>query len=198
MIKVIIADDQVILRESIKELIEKDENIIVIGTVSDGKSAYELCRRTMPDLVLMDIRMPGCDGIEGTKLIKEKYPDIKIIILTTFEDEEYISKALSYGAEGYILKDVSPDMLISAVNSVVNGLPVIHIKTIGTILKKMQKKEREKKKRCFIEGKSNKENADKVHLSEGRIRNIITEVFIKLGVKDRTQLAVYSVRNDII
>ena len=101
----------------------------------DGLEALEACRMYSPDVVLMDIRMPECDGIQGTKMIKSELPSIKIIILTTFEDKEYLQSALSYGAEGYILKDLSPNEITLAIESVVNDMPIMHHRVFDEVLK---------------------------------------------------------------
>ncbi|NLD47714.1 MAG: response regulator transcription factor, partial [Clostridiaceae bacterium] len=126
MIKVVIVDDQVILRESLKFIVEQDSDIKVAGLGSNGMEALLLCDTHKPDVVLMDIMMPECNGVEGTKLIKEKYSSIKVIILTTFNDEENISQALKNGADGYMLKDMNPDELILAVKSAAKGLNIMH------------------------------------------------------------------------
>ena len=115
MTRVIIADDQKLLSESLKTIIENDSDICVLDCVENGQQAFERCKNQDVDLVLMDIKMPVCDGIEGTKLIKEKYPQVKVLILTTFEDDKSVYDALKSGADGYILKDITPEELIQAV-----------------------------------------------------------------------------------
>jgi DNA-binding NarL/FixJ family response regulator len=118
MIKVVIADDQKLLRERVKSIIEQDPEIEVAGLAASGLEVLELCDQTRVDLVLMDIRMPVCDGIEGTKLIKRSHGNTKILVLTTFNDDQNVFKALINGADGYILKDIAPDELIQAVKNV--------------------------------------------------------------------------------
>jgi DNA-binding NarL/FixJ family response regulator len=206
-------DDHVMLRESIKFVIEQDEEIEVIGCAANGMEAFELCQQFLPDLVLMDIVMPVCDGIEGTRLIKTKYPDIKVIILTTFDDDENIVKAMQNGAEGYILKDLEPAELATVIKNTTRGLRVIHQNVFNTIIKQMMPamapagefkpgiKLTDKEKiiiNWVVKGKSNREIADIVALSEGRVKNIITEILAKLDLEDRTQLAVYAVRNNLV
>src|SRR5690554_2342466 len=126
MIKVLIVDDQIILRESLKFIIEQDKDINVIGLAGNGKEAFSLCEQLNPDVVLMDIMMPKCDGVEGTRLIKSKYKEIKVIILTTFNDEGNVTRAIKNGADGYVLKDISPDQLILTVKSVFKGYSIMH------------------------------------------------------------------------
>jgi DNA-binding NarL/FixJ family response regulator len=212
MIKVMIVDDQAVLRESLKYIIEQDKEISVVCCARNGREAFELYEKYKPDVILMDIVMPVCDGIESTRLIKEKYKTPKIIILTTFEDEENISNALKNRADGYILKDVEPEALRLSIKSVVKDMPVMHKTVFNTVYRQYnaihldrersanaQLKEKEIKiVQLIVEGKSNKEIASLVLLSEGRVRNIISMIFDKLKVADRTQLAVYAVQNKLV
>lgn len=126
MIKVVIADDQLLVAQGIKYLIEKDGNIEVVGCACDGEEALKICEKLNPDIVLMDIKMPGCSGIQGVKMIKQKHKDIKVVMLTTFCDDDSISKAMNNGADGYVLKDIKPNELINTIKSTVNGLRVVH------------------------------------------------------------------------
>jgi DNA-binding NarL/FixJ family response regulator len=215
-IKILIVDDYVMLRESIKFVIEQDKDIEVVGCAGNGMEALALCEQFSPDLVLMDIVMPVCDGIEGTRLIKTKYHHIKVIILTTFDDDENIAKAMQNGAEGYILKDLEPAELIAIIKNTMRGLRVIHQNVFNAIIKQMAPlnpelpiaketrpgvKITEKEKTIIdlvVKGKSNREIADTIALSEGRVKNIITEILAKFDLEDRTQLAVYAVRNNLV
>ena len=122
MIKVLIADDQALIRESLQIILSAHADIEVVGTVGDGKEVLEKLHRVRPDVILMDIRMPVMDGVLCTKAVKEQYPDVKIIILTTFDDDEFIFSALKYGASGYILKGVSTEELHEAIQTVYQGL----------------------------------------------------------------------------
>ncbi|HEX3047830.1 MAG TPA: response regulator transcription factor [Bacillota bacterium] len=212
-IKVLIVDDQVMLRESLKFVIEKDQDIEVIGCAGDGNEALKLCDLYSPDLVLMDIVMPVCDGVEGTRLIKAKYPQMKVIILTTFDDDQNIAKAIQNGADGYILKDLEPVELITIIKNTVKGLRVIHENVFESMKKqftsaanetvddKLKFKLTEKEIsviKLVVKGKSNREIAATMNLSEGRVKNIITKILSKLELEDRTQLAVFAVRNKLI
>jgi DNA-binding NarL/FixJ family response regulator len=211
--KVLIVDDQVMLRESLKFVLEQDQDIEVVGSAGDGKEALAFCDLYSPDLVLMDIKMPVCDGIEGTGLIKAKYPGIKVIILTTFDDDQNIAKAIQ-NADGYILKDLEPAELITIIKNTVKGLRVIHQNVFETMVRKFNTatnetapspklalKLTEKETaiiKLVVKGKSNREIADGIGLSEGRVKNIITEILSKLELEDRTQLAVFAVRNKLV
>ncbi len=208
MIKIIIADDQPVMRDGLKFIIEQNADIEVVGCAGDGMETFELCEQLQPDVVLMDIVMPVCDGVEATRLIKEKYDNIKVIILTTFNDEEKVEQALSNGADGYVLKAVQSEELILAIKSITRGLQVIHKNAYGVVLKRLGLQtepvdfgltERELEVvRLVVFGKSNKGIASTLYLSEGSVRNIISSILFKTKLKDRTQLAVFAVKNNIV
>jgi DNA-binding NarL/FixJ family response regulator len=209
VIRVIIVDDSLIFRETIASLLSQDPEILIVANASNGKEAYGKCKEYNPDIVLMDVRMPECDGIEGTKLIKSSFPEIKVIMFTTFEDKDYITEAIRYGAEGYIFKDSGQDHIRTVIKSVKKGYPVFHQKVLNTVVQSIPEiisekvnidlTSTEKKILSYIvEGKSNKEISILLMLSEGRIRNIISNLFDKTGTCDRTQLAVFAVRNDLV
>lgn len=222
MIKLILAEDQVVVREGIKRLLQEDEEIDIVGCAGNGSEALELCDAFNPEIVLMDINMPVCDGVEGTKLIKQKHPSIKILILTMYNDDDNICRAMENGADGYVLKGIKPEDLIGTIKKLVNGLNVVDESVLTTIMEKYKCSKKNQKVSDMIKkseknmlnnllndtekeiikyivySKNNREIADLLHLSEGRVRNIITRIFKKLNVKDRTQLAVYAVKKDII
>ena len=215
MIRVIIADDSSILRNGLKAIVEQDDEIEVVGCAENGKAALELCDKLSPNLVLMDIRMPICDGVEATKLVKSKYSSIKVIILTTFDDEEYISAALNNGANGYVLKDISDKDLMRTIKSTANGLSIIHQNVFNSIINQnaLNKKtnnpeitslivkltDREKDIiRLIVDGKDNKDIAAELYIVEGTARNMVSAILDKLQVKDRTQLAVFAIKNNIV
>jgi DNA-binding NarL/FixJ family response regulator len=223
MIKVLIADDQKLLRESLKTIIETDREIQVTGCASNGQEAFELCGKALPDVVLMDVRMPDCDGVEGTRLIKEKYAGVKIVMLTTFEDEKNMAEALESGADGYIFKDVTPEELIRVIKNAAEGFLVFSRKTERILLRSFTSREggregadnrsRENTGRgpqallkpgemeilqLIAEGKSNRAIAETVFLSEGRVKNIVSEILDKLGLKDRYELLSYAYKNNMI
>ena len=126
MIKIIIADDQQLLRESLKIILSSNPNFKIIDLVSNGKDVLTSIEKEIPDIILMDIRMPEMDGVNCTKIIKEKYPQINVIVLTTFDDDEYIYNALKFGASGYLLKGSSLDELSKAIQTVYEGGSIIH------------------------------------------------------------------------
>ena len=215
MIKVLLVDDQDILVEGLKLILGREEDIQIIGTANNGRKAYEACRSHRPDVVLMDIKMPEVSGVEATGMIKKDFPDIKIIVLTTFNDDEYIYDALKSGASGYMLKDASPSEIAGAVRTVYNGGALIQSSVAVKVLDKfseLARGDRSKHKdsraelltdrekeicRLIAEGKNNREIADELYLSEGTVKNHITRVLIKLDLRDRTQLAVFTIKNDL-
>ena len=216
MIRVLIADDQELIRQSLSFVLDAQADIEMVGTASDGREAIELVRREKPDVVLMDIRMPEVDGVECTRLIKSAYPQIKVIILTTFDDDEYVFGALRYGASGYLLKGVSVKELADAVREVVRGgsiiMPGVASKALEmfarmargsmqiTVDEKQTTDLQENEWRVIREvgcGKSNKEIAAALCLSKGTVRNYLSSVLSKLDLRDRTQLAIWAVQSGV-
>ncbi|WP_125153528.1 response regulator transcription factor [Clostridium rectalis] len=204
--KIVIADDDGLIRDSLKLILELEGDIKVIGTVSNGNEAIEFCRKNEADIVLMDVRMPILDGVLATKEIKKENPSIKVIILTTFKDDEYIAQAIKNGAEGYILKNQSSDNIINSIRTVYNGNGVFQSEILNSIMgmigenKKTEEKilltEREFQVLKLIgQGLSNREISKKLYLSEGTIRNYVTNLLEKLQLRDRTQLAIYFLKN---
>lgn len=215
MIKVLLADDQDILVEGLKLILEKEDDIEICGTANNGRVAYEVCRGKRPDVILMDIKMPELNGVEVTGMIKRDFPDVKIIVLTTFNDDEFIYDALKNGASGYLLKDTSPSDIAAAVRTVYNGGALIQAEVAVKVIDKFSQMAKGNKDkitdprvemltereidicRLIAEGKNNKEISDKLFISQGTVKNHITRILIKLDLRDRTQLAVFSIKNDL-
>lgn len=204
--KVLIVDDDALIRESLKLLLELEEGIEVIATACNGQEALDVCRNQIPDIVLMDIRMPVMDGVLGTKLIKNSFKDVKVVILTTFKDDEYIREAIKNGAEGYILKNQSSDSIINSLRAVYKGNAVFEKDVANALTSMLEKGKRQKTDmdltqrewevlRLISEGLSNKEISERLYLSEGTVRNYVTALLEKLGLRDRTQLAIYYLKN---
>lgn len=217
MIKIAIADDQELMRQSLEILISSVEDFEVTDSVATGRDIIRSVRERRPDIILMDIRMPEIDGVTCTKLIKENYPDIKIIILTTFDDDEYVFNALKYGASGYLLKGVSTKELFGAIRKVYSGTELLNEDIALKVLKMFRYMAQTNialnvdRKACDSLGKtelkvikqvgkglSNKEIAYKLHLSEGTVRNYLSSILGKLDLRDRTQLAIWAVQAGII
>ena len=201
MIKVMLADDQIILAEGIRSVLETSGDITVCGVAGDGGEAIETAAATKPDVILMDIRMPNMNGVAATKRIKEILPDCKIIILTTFDDSDYILSAINNGACGYLLKDIGSTALIDAIRNAYAGDTILPSKIAKKITDAalMVSSDREiKLKRSFglsdreagiammiLEGFTNRQIASALKLSDGTARNYISTIYLKLGVENR-------------
>ncbi|MGN0372154.1 MAG: response regulator [Enterocloster sp.] len=215
-IKVMIADDQELIRDSLKIVLSANPDMEVIDTVANGREVIRSVRAAKPDVILMDVRMPEMDGVSCTQIIKENYPQIKIIILTTFDDDEYVYNALKYGASGYLLKGVSMAELSSAIRTVHGGKaminPDIAVKVVrlfsqmakGNYTIEVDDRNVEGISRTEWKviqqvgyGRSNKEIAHELNLSEGTIRNALSSILSKLDLRDRTQLAIWAVQTGV-
>lgn len=213
-IRIIIVDDEKLIREGLKIILSSTGDIEVLRLCENGREAFEFCRAHEVDVVLMDIRMPECDGVLGTKLINESCPDTKVLILTTFQDSEYIQQSLESGASGYLLKNSSYDSLHEAIRAVHNGNAVVHPEVLPLLMVKEEDKtvgDREKIKQDtsltdreltiveeIAKGLSNKEISEKLFLTEGTIKNNVTTILSKLGLRDRTQIVIYAFKNNIV
>jgi len=204
--RILLVDDDILIREGLAIIIGMEEDFEIVGTATNGQEAFEYCELLMPDLVLMDIRMPILDGVLSTQLIKQHYGHIKIVILTTFKDDEYIKEALKCGAEGYILKSQSSDSIIESLRAVGKGNTVFE-REVANTLTAMLKEEKKmpiaegltarelEVMKLVAEGLSNKEIAQRIFLSEGTTRNYVTGLLEKLELRDRTQLAIYYLKH---
>lgn len=207
-IKVIIADDHALLREGIRRLLELDPKIEVVTEVGDGQGAINMARRERPDIILMDVNMPGTDGLTATRVIKREMPQIKIIALTIYEDDEVVDMVKA-GVSAYVLKDVAGNELIDTIYKVMNGEVVIHPRVASRLVRELTKVDRPQERvrltrreydvlALLVKGNSNKDIADTMFISEKTVKNHLTSIFRKLGVKDRTQAAVYALKTNII
>jgi len=205
-----LVEDQSIVRQGIKMMLEQQQHIQVVAEASNGQEAIEQLGRTVVDLILLDIRMPVMTGLEATAIIRKRWSHIKIIVLTTFNDDEYTVEALKQGVHGFLLKTADSDKLISAIESCMNGgMPIQDEVTASVIPKLMERpikprnadfplSEREMEiVKCVGMGMTNKEIANELYLSIGTIKNHITTILQKLELRDRTQLAIYAVKNHL-
>jgi DNA-binding NarL/FixJ family response regulator len=217
MIKVIIVDDQPLIRDGLSTLLGLREELEVVGTACDGAEAFERVKELHPDIVLMDIRMPGTSGVEGAGLITKYTTDTKVLMLTTFKDHDLIFDALEEGASGYLLKDMPTDTIVQAIKTVYAGGIVLPPDITSQMLKELKKtkelehgacsevpKEVEELTEREVEvlrelglGLSNKEMAEKLFITEGTAKNHVSNIISKLGVRDRTQAAIFAVRYGI-
>ena len=217
MIKILIADDQELIRQSLQIILNNEADFEVTDAVANGLEVVRSVRKNRPDIILMDIRMPEMDGVVCTQIIKENYPDIKIIIVTTFDDDEYVFNALKYGASGYMLKGASMKELSDAIRKVYQGNAMINGDIASKVVKLFSKMEqsnltiqvdelqsnslKENEWQIIVQvgsGLSNKEIATKLNLSEGTVRNSLSIILSKLGLRDRTQLAIWAVQTGAV
>jgi DNA-binding NarL/FixJ family response regulator len=217
IIRILIADDQVLFAENLKLMLETvSHDLKVVGIAYNGEQAIELVDSLQPDLVLMDVRMPNTDGVEATRIIKESRPNQRIIMLTTFIDDSYVEAALNFGAEGYLLKNIRPEQLISAIRAVNAGSVLLspmlvsrlmlkeeeeidpEIASTQAVIAKMSNREKEILS-LIAEGYSNRRIADELFISDPTVRNYISGIYAKLGSKDRLEvisLARKSIKTD--
>lgn len=215
MINVILVDDQEIVRQGLKMILSLDEEITIIKEAENGKQLLEILSEVqqLPDVILMDIRMPIMDGVDATKIVKEKYKDIKVIILTTFNEDEYIFEGIKHGADGYILKDAGSDYIIKAIKTAYTGNilldPEVTTKIVRAYNALANNKQTPstlyeyKKKlktltqreidvaRLVAQGKNNKDICHILFLTEGTVKNYLTKIFEKLELTSRTELALF-------
>jgi DNA-binding NarL/FixJ family response regulator len=211
-INVLIADDHAMLRQGIKQILELESDIAVVAQASNGDEAVKLARTYTPDVILMDINMPGTNGLQAIKEIKEEKLTSKIIVLTIHEDREYLFKTLQMGAEGYVLKDAEPSVLIDAIRNVNRGQSFIQPNMTKELVKEFNRVTLHEKERnednnltsreievleLIAEGMINKEIAKQLYISEKTVKNHVSNIFKKLDVSDRTQAAIYAFKHNI-
>ncbi len=209
-IKLLIADDHTLVRDGLQKIITMDESITIVGEASNGEEAISLALKTKPDIVLMDINMPGTNGIEATRQIREKTHEIAVIILTIHDDREYILELLNTGVSGYLLKDISADELLEVIKKVAAGETIIDQRIGGKLMEewkdhasaqdirnKLSDRELEILKE-IVQGESNKSIAEKLFISEKTVKNHTTNIFRKLEVNDRTQAVLYAIKHKLV
>jgi DNA-binding NarL/FixJ family response regulator len=207
MIRLLIVDDQRLMRDGLRTLLELEHGFEVVGEAADGQAALEAYAQLQPDVVLMDIRMPGMDGVEATRRLRLRWPDVRVIILTTFDDDANVFEGLRAGAVGYLLKDLSGHELAEAVRTVWKGGGLIEPSVAKRVMAEFARlhppartideglpeplSERELAiLKLLSTGLSNREIGNKLGLSEGTVKNYVTSLLQKIGVRDRTQAAI--------
>ena len=214
MIRILIADDQAIARQGLQIILSVEVDIEVIGLAHDGQEALEMVETLHPDLVLMDLKMPRLTGVQATKLIKEQFPNIAVLVLTTYDMDDWVANAIRNGANGYLLKDTPPQELVTAIRGTVQGKSYVDPSVAGKVLQQMQQSSPPPKDRLELteplterelevlkllsKGLSNQEIATTLNLSEGTVRNYLSTLFGKLGVSDRTKAAVLAIQHGLI
>ncbi|AUJ25647.1 DNA-binding response regulator [Virgibacillus dokdonensis] len=211
MWRILVVEDQAIVRQGLKVILQQDEQISVPFEAANGKEAIKIVEQHVVDLVMMDVRMPVMNGIEATRIIKQMNPSVKILILTTFNDDDYVLSALKEGAEGFLLKTTESKKLIDAVHSCMRGGMTIHEEVAAKVMPRLLKGTEQNKTELDVplserellitrlvgEGKTNKEIAQTLHLSLGTIKNHLTQILQKTNLRDRTQLAIFAVKHHL-
>jgi DNA-binding NarL/FixJ family response regulator len=215
-VRVLIVDDQVLMRDGLRTLLELEDGVCVVGTAAGGSEAVQQVGRLHPDVVLMDLRMPGMDGVAATRSIKERHPQVQVLVLTTFDDEESIFSALSAGASGYVLKDTPSEQLARDIQAVHSGESSVSPSVARKLITELVGREaaaaagdrptarvdadgREKLSdreldvlRLAAQGLSNREIGRRLHITEGTVKNHISSVLSKLQLRDRTQAVIFA------
>ncbi|MFC1859842.1 response regulator [Thermodesulfobacteriota bacterium] len=212
-IKVLVVDDHAIVREGLKSLIELDEGITVVGEASSGIACLDQMKTLNPDVVFMDLKMPGIGGIEAARIIKEQNPRIKVILLTNYDDQEYVVEAIKTGVDAYVLKDVKKGDLIRIIRIVLKGQayidPMVAPKVFEQInpqasavhepsVRKSLSKRELQILECVVSGKSNREIADQIHLSLDTVKTHIKKIYRKLRVHSRSQAVKKAIQEEIV
>lgn len=211
MIRLLIVDDQALVREGMASLLALEDDLQITGQASHGDEAFALAEDLKPDVILMDIRMPVCDGVMATRKIHQRHPGIKIVVLTTFDDEEFILQALQAGASGYLLKDTPSEQVAAAIRTVYQGHTLLGPTVTPKVLSHLTSPRSAAKKKVDCEamltareievlkllgqGKSNREIARILNITEGTVKNHVTRVLNQVGVRDRTQAALWAQEN---
>lgn len=210
--RILLVEDQSIVRKGLRMILETEVSFEVVGEAANGREAITWLERYAMDVVVLDIRMPEMNGIELTGIIRKRWPHVKILILTTFNDDDYAMQTLKDGAHGFLLKTAEPAKLIAAVQSVMVGGLVLHEEVAAKMMPRLLHHQVEEPLKDEIpltereldivrlvgEGMTNKEIADTLYLSVGTVKNYLTTILQTLELRDRTQLAIYAVKNGII
>ncbi|WP_257833609.1 response regulator [Salipaludibacillus agaradhaerens] len=208
-IKILIADDHHVVRRGLLFFLQTQAGLEIVGEAKNGMEAVTLVEKLQPDIVLMDLDMPNMDGTEATKKIKEQFPDVKVLILTSFSDQSHAIPAIKAGASGYQLKDVDPDELVSSIRRVYRGESPLHPKVTSHVMSHLSHGNKEEKRLSGLtkrekevlaeiaKGKSNKEIAASLIITEKTVKTHVSNLLAKLELQDRTQAALYAVKHHL-
>jgi len=209
--KILLCDDQAVIRDGLEMLLTLEKDLQVVASASDGAEAIELAAQKQPDLILMDLKMPGVNGIEATREIHARFPHIKILVLTTYDDDEWVFDAIRAGASGYLLKDTPRQKIIEAIRGTMEGKSFLDPAVAGKLMNQISSNQKQPASilaekltereldvlRLLAKGFNNSDIAGQLHLSEGTVRNHVSAILEKLGVSDRTQAAVIAIRHGL-
>ena len=209
--KILICDDQAVVRDGLELLLSLEKDLQVIGTARDGAEALELTAKHQPDLALMDLKMPGMNGIEATRQIRARFPQVKVLVLTTYDDDEWLFDAIRAGACGYLLKDTPREKVVEAIRGTAAGRSFVDPAVAGKLLDQVASRQSQPASlltgklteretdvlRLLAKGLTNAEIAAQLYISEGTVRNHVSAILDKLGVSDRTQAAVIAIQHGL-
>ncbi|HET7627229.1 MAG TPA: response regulator transcription factor [Bacillales bacterium] len=209
-IKVLLADDHLVVLQGLRFFLGTQKEFRIVGEASNGREAVQLCEQEKPDVILMDLMMPDMDGIEATKVIKQRNPNVKIIILTSFSDQDHVVPAIRAGAEGYQLKDIRPEALANTIRAAYRGEKLLHPEATQQLLShvsgdgvettaplcpsELTPREKEVLEQITL-GKSNKEIAHDLYITEKTVKTHVSNLLSKLDLHDRTQAAILAMKN---
>lgn len=213
--KLLLVDDHTLFRQGLRRILEMEPDLDVVGEASNGEVACACLPELNPDLVIMDLNMPICNGVEATKLMKSQFPWVAILILTIYDDEEYLFEVLKAGAAGYLLKDVEPDRLVDAIRIIVNGGSVVQPEMTNKLIHEFSRlsqgqplaagngaqllSEREQEVLdLMVQGCSNRDISEKLYISEKTVKNHVSNILRKLEVSDRTQAVVQALKLKLV
>jgi DNA-binding NarL/FixJ family response regulator len=201
-IRVMLVDDHPAFRKGMAALIESEPDLLVVAETGDGRDALDVYRQKKPDVVLMDLRLPGMGGVEATLAIRKEFPAARVIVLTTFDTDEDIFRAIQSGAKSYLLKDTSEDELAAAIRSVHAGRQILSDKLAGRLAERQQRPELTRREmdvlQMLIKGRSNREIGSALFLCEDTVKAHFKTLFAKLKVQDRTEAAISAIRQGIV
>lgn len=201
-IRILVVDDHPVVREGIVSLLRRQSDLQVVAEAGDGEAAIELYGRLMPDVTIMDLRLPKANGVEATTEIRRRFPDARIIVLTTFDGDEDIYRALKAGARAYLLKDTSREELLSTVRAVAAGLRRIPPGVAERLAQRVESSELTSRERDVLElivtGRGNKQIGAALSITEGTVKTHVNSILAKLGVADRTEAAVSAIRRGLV
>lgn len=209
--KILLCDDQAVIRDGLEMLLTLEKDFQVVGSASGGAEAVELAAQKQPDLILMDLKMPGTNGIEATREIHARHPHIKILVLTTYDDDEWVFDAIRAGASGYLLKDTPRQKIIEAIRGTMDGKAFVDPAVAGKLMGQIAGSQKQPASvladkltdremdvlRLLAKGFTNSDIAARLYLSEGTVRNHVSAILEKLGVSDRTQAAVIAIQHGL-
>jgi DNA-binding NarL/FixJ family response regulator len=209
--KILICDDQAVVRDGLELLLKLEKDMEVVGTAVDGAEAVELAGKKQPDLVLMDLKMPGTNGIEATRQIRSRFPAMRVLVLTTYDDDQWVFDAIRAGASGYLLKDTPREGILQAIRGTLAGKAFVDPGVAGKLLDRVASKQVQPETllteklterevdvlRLIARGLNNTEIAARLSLSEGTVRNHVSAILAKLEVADRTQAAVIAIQHGL-